>query len=109
MLRLFFVLLLLLAGETGWAEQLKLERLKVGSVTFSNVTVLGANATDLYFSSSKGVSNVKLKYLEPELQKKFHYDPKEAAEAEKQHAAEDLKYQNELAAAAGRKAQSSSA
>jgi thiol-disulfide isomerase/thioredoxin len=105
MLRLIFVLSLLLLGGRGWAAQIKFERLKVGSVTFSNVTVLGANATDLYFSHSKGVSNVKLKYLEPDLQKQFHYDPKEAAAVEKEHAAEDLKYQNELAATTVRKAQ----
>ena len=37
MLRLVFGLLLLLLGGTGWAAQMSFDRLKVGSVTFSNV------------------------------------------------------------------------
>lgn len=80
------------------AASLKLDTLMVGSTNFaptiySNVTVLGANITDLYFTHALGIANVKLKYLSPELQKQFNYDPKAAAEAEKQQNESDLRYQ----------------
>jgi hypothetical protein len=54
-------------------EQLSL--LKVGSQTYSNVTVMKISATDVYFISGQGMGNAKLKDFDPELQKHFHYDP----------------------------------
>ena len=53
----------------------KLPLLKVGSQTYSNVTVTTVSATDIYFISSQGMGNAKLKDLDPALQKHFHYDP----------------------------------
>src|SRR5215469_2952613 len=55
------------------AGTVTLDSLTVGSTTYSNVTVFGANTTDLFFSSDQGMSNVKLKFLSPELQKRFNY------------------------------------
>ena len=75
------------------AASLKLDSLTVGPTTYSNVTVLGANVTDLYFTHALGIANVKLKNLSPELQKQFNYDAKAAAEAEKQQSESDLRYQ----------------
>src|SRR5438128_1873454 len=95
-LRLFHVISLLLCASSLWAAPLKLDLLRVGSKTYSNVTVIGANATDLYFMHSHGISNVKLKYLAPDLQKRFDYDPEEARTAEKQQVEEDTNYQNNL-------------
>ena len=78
------------------AEPIKFDHLKVGSQTFSNVTVVGRNATDVYFTHDKGMSNVKIKYLEPEAQKRLEYDPKAAAAAEKEAMAGDAKFKNNL-------------
>jgi hypothetical protein len=44
------------------------------------------------------VSNVKLKYLSPELQKEFHYDAKAGEKAEAQQIKDDKTYQANLAA-----------
>src|SRR5262249_7614248 len=79
------------------AQPIKFDYLKVGSQTFSNVTVVSMNATDLYFTHDKGMSNVKLKYLDPDVQKRLDYDPKAAAAAEKEHNQEDAKFKNSLA------------
>ncbi len=82
------------------AAQLKLDSLTVGSTTYSNVTVLGVNASDLYFSHASGVANVKLKYLSEDLQKRFNYDPKAASEAEEKKTQSDTQYHDSLAVAA---------
>jgi thiol-disulfide isomerase/thioredoxin len=72
--------------------------LKVGSKVYSNVTVVGANTTDLYFTHSQGIANVKLKYVDESLRSRFNYDSKAAEEAEKQQTQDDLAYQGTLAA-----------
>jgi thiol-disulfide isomerase/thioredoxin len=76
------------------AATLKIPSLKVGPVTYSNVNVIGANATDLYFTHDQGIGNVKLKYVGADLQKRFNYDPRAAAEAEKKQAEADALYQS---------------
>jgi thiol-disulfide isomerase/thioredoxin len=96
--------LLLCIANPAKGATLKLDHLRAGSLVFSNVTVMGANVTDLYFTHDKGISNIKLKYLEPELQKQFHYDPRAAQAAEQAQAHEDIRYQRELAAALARSA-----
>lgn len=78
------------------AAGLKLDSLLVGPTTYSNVVVLGANTTDLYFRHQNGIANVKMKYLTPQLQKKFGYDPKAAAEEERKQAELDARYQKDL-------------
>src|SRR3954452_24149279 len=88
------------------AATVKLDHLKAGSQVFSNVTVVSFSATDLYFSHDKGITNVKLKYLEPEVQKQFHYDPKAASEAERQQAQADSRFQDAVAARVAHPAQS---
>jgi thiol-disulfide isomerase/thioredoxin len=97
MIKRFFLLCGLLTVLTVAADQLKLPILKVGTITYSNVTILGANTTDLYFSHSQGFSNVKLRYVSPELQKRFGYDAKAAAEAERKQAELEILYENNLA------------
>lgn len=94
-----------LASALSVSAAVKLDSLTVGSVTYSNVTVFGANATDLFFSSDQGVSNVKLKFLSPELQKQFHYDPTNSDKAEQQQIASDKLYQQSLAATLSAQAQ----
>src|SRR5437870_5810344 len=56
-----------------------LPRLKVGSEVFENVTITSVTATHVYFNHSRGLGNARLKDLEPELQRHFHFDPAKAA------------------------------
>ena len=95
----FFLLNCFLAGSI-LAAPTKLDRLKVGSQTYTNVTVVSVNATDLYFSYEKGIKNVKLRNLDPETQKLFNYDPQTAADAERQQTRDDARYQTSAAARA---------
>ena len=76
----------------------QLDSLTVGSVTYSNVTVISANATDLFFKSDQGFSNVKLQFLSPELQKEFNYNPDAGKLAEEQQSEAEKRFQSNLAA-----------
>src|SRR5215813_1656559 len=92
MFRIWVILTCLGLGGSLKAGTFTLDDLSDGSHTYSNVTVIGANATDLYFTHSKGISNAKLKYLPPNLQARFSYDPKAAAEAEKEQIKDNSRY-----------------
>lgn len=87
-----WLMTLALASALLADEQVKLQALKVGTKTYRRVTVLGASETDLYFKHAGGITNVKLKYLEPDLQKRFDYDPKAAEAAELRQMQEDSAY-----------------
>ena len=80
------------------AASMKLPFITIGSITYSNVTVLGFNASDLFFTSDHGIRNVKLRLLSPDLQQKFNYDPAEAEKAEEQQAEDEKRYHDNLAA-----------
>jgi hypothetical protein len=86
-----------LAGAFSLQAEVKLDSMTVGSVTYSNVTIFGANATDLFFSSDRGVSNVKLKYLSPDLQKQFDYNPTNSDQVEQQQIQQDKLFQQHMA------------
>lgn len=67
-MKLRFLLCAILMFGAVWVSgsPIRLEApLKVGATTYSNVTVVGFNATDLYLTHDHGISNVKLKYLSP--------------------------------------------
>jgi hypothetical protein len=98
MYRLLTCVIWMIAAFAFRAGALDLDYLTVGSTTYSNVTVFGANKTDLFFSSDQGVSNVKLKYLSPELQKRFNYNSNAAEKVQEQQLAADKAYQANLAA-----------
>jgi len=98
---LTLIYLCLLATSLQAAQSIKFDSLKVGSQVFSNVTVVSMNASDVYFTHDKGMSNAKLKYLDPDVQKKLGYDPKAAAAAESEHMREDAKFQSNLATKVG--------
>ena len=98
MFRLFICVAWLGAVFSVHAGSLTLESLTVGSTTYSNVTIFGANSTDLFFSSDQGVSNVKIKFLSPELQKKFNYNSNAAEKVEQQQIENEKIYQENLAA-----------
>jgi hypothetical protein len=82
------------------AAQIRLPTLKVGSRTYRNVAVLGFNTTDVFFTHTGGISNAKLKYLEPEMQKLFYYDETVAAEEERRQQAENEQFQQDVGAKA---------
>ena len=70
--------------------------LKAGDEVYSNVTVFKVTSTDIYFTyphgRGAGMANLKLKNLDPEIQKHFHYDATNAASAEKKQKAADTVY-----------------
>jgi cytochrome c biogenesis protein CcmG, thiol:disulfide interchange protein DsbE len=84
------------------ARPVKLKTLNIGSITYSNVVVLGANATDLYFTYDQGIANVKLRFLSPALQQEFHYNPVAASAAERRQLEDETRYQQNLAASMAR-------
>jgi len=62
MYRLFICIAWIWTTVSLYASSSKFEFIVVGGVNYSNVTVFGANATDLFFTSDSGIRNVKLKY-----------------------------------------------
>ncbi len=84
------VFLFLALSSSAVAE--KLGTLKVGEDTYENVVVTSVTATDLYFEHSRGIGNVKLKKLSPELQARFHYDPAKSTAAETERARQQASY-----------------
>jgi cytochrome c biogenesis protein CcmG/thiol:disulfide interchange protein DsbE len=96
--RLAILWSLLACAWTVSGAPLKYDWLKVGSKVYSNVTVVGANTTDLYFTHNQGIANVKLKYVDESLQKHFNYDPKAADIAEREQTQLDQAYQGTLIA-----------
>jgi len=97
--------LVLLVSSSYGAPPSKLDTLTVGSRTYTNVNILGASVTDLYFTHNAGIGNVRLKFLSPELQKQFNYDPNAAAAAEQKQLDEDKRYQGVVASSVVAQAQ----
>ena len=92
---------LLLAGFLGVASLARAEddhlpTLRVGAQTYTNVIVISATATDLYFSHSRGFGNAKLKDCEPGLQAHFRFDPEKAATKQIQQVKENALYAQAL-------------
>ncbi len=82
----------LLGSLISSAADIKLPFLKTDTDTYSNVTVTATTATDVYFIHSRGLGNAKLKSLDPELQKLFHYEPTKAAAKAAQQAEANARY-----------------
>jgi hypothetical protein len=74
--------------------------LKVGDVTYTNVTVTMVTATDIYFTSTQGMANAKLDSLEPAMQSYFGYDSAKAGAAEQARQAGDAEYLHRITTAA---------
>jgi cytochrome c biogenesis protein CcmG, thiol:disulfide interchange protein DsbE len=75
----------------------RLPELKVGDTTYSNVLVLRVTATDIYFSSTSGISNAKLTSIEPAMQQRFSAEATKAGEIEEKQAAANAQYEQALA------------
>ena len=93
--------LLVLSPAIVQADGERFPTLKVGSEVYSNVVVTSVTGTDIYFSHSRGIGNAKLKNLEPELRKMFHFDPSKGADLEKQQADSNARYAQAALEAAG--------
>ena len=96
-MRVKIVLLMILTALAGFARAGdKLSSLQVGSQVFSNVTITKVDATDIFFTHSAGMANVKIKNLSPELQKQFNFDSQKAKVEELKQAGNKTNYHNEL-------------
>jgi thiol-disulfide isomerase/thioredoxin len=91
-----FVLLGLLAPVCLAGADEVLPVLKANGQTYTNVTITKVSATDLYFTSSNGMGNVKLKDLDRSLRKHFHYSASKAKAAERQQGADEAQYHLQL-------------
>ena len=88
---IFIALNLVAMASLTFADE-KLPVLKVGGETYSNVTVFKVSATDIYFTSNKGLANAKLKDIDPALQKRFGYNATNAVVVERKQAEADVQY-----------------
>jgi thiol-disulfide isomerase/thioredoxin len=85
-----FLIFSLFAAAIAFADE-SIPVLTVGTNTYRHVTVFKASATDIYFTSDRGLANVKLKDLGPDLQKGFNYNQTNAVAVEqRQKAGNDL-------------------
>jgi thiol-disulfide isomerase/thioredoxin len=89
-----FLAALLCGPICAQAEGEKFAILKVGQNAYSNVTVMSVSATDIYFSHQGGMGNAKLKLLEPDLQKRFHFDSARALAKQTEQAQANALYAN---------------
>lgn len=95
-LSVLLTLIILVSGlRTARADE-KIAVLAAGSEVYSNITVTSVSATDVYFTYSGGMANVKLKKLSPEWQKHFNFDPDKAQAAELQQADNKTRYHDEI-------------
>lgn len=88
--------LLIIAQKVHADENLPL--LKTSNEVYSNVTVLSATPTDVYFTynNGHGMANAKLENLSPELQKHFHYNATNALTLEKKQNEANTQYHTYL-------------
>jgi len=78
-MRTLLVCLLLLSAFLAEATEEQFATLKVGSETYTKVTITTVTKTAIYFSHSRGLGTAKLKDLDPALQEHFHFNAAEAA------------------------------
>ena len=94
-MKLFFVFNLLVVSSLAFADE-KLAVLRTGNDVYTNVSVFNVTATDVYFiytrSNRVGMANVKLKNLDPALQKHFNYNPTNALAVEQKQARDNTQY-----------------
>jgi thiol:disulfide interchange protein len=92
-LGVYIALGLLIIEQKVCADE-NLPLLKTSNEVYSNVTVLSATPTDVYFTynNGHGMANAKLENLSPELQKHFHYNATNALTLEKKQTEANAQY-----------------
>jgi len=81
-----------LLGPMSVVADEQLPALRAGNNVYSNVTITAITTTDVYFTCAGGMGNAKLRDLDPDLQKHFHYDPAKAGEVEQKRATANAQY-----------------
>jgi thiol-disulfide isomerase/thioredoxin len=95
-MKAFLLLVSLVAAASLLAaDKETLPKLKVGSDVYNKVMVTSVTATHIYFTHSLGMGSAKLKDLEPEMQKHFHFDPVIAAILQSQQAQANALYRQQ--------------
>lgn len=92
----FIGLCYLLLASTARADE-SLHLLKVKDQVYTNVTVTTVTPTDIYFTYAQGMASAKLKDLDPELQKHFHFDAAKSAQIEQADIQATANYRAKLA------------
>jgi thiol-disulfide isomerase/thioredoxin len=92
----FFTTLILTGISFAARADETLAVLKIGSETYSNVTITSVSTTDVYFIYTGGMANVKIKNLSPDLQKHFNFNPQKAKETELKQAENQASYHDQI-------------
>lgn len=71
--------------------------LKVKDQIYTNVTVTTVTPTDIYFTHAHGLASAKLKDLDPDFQKYFHFDPAKSERVEQADIQATVDFQAKLA------------
>lgn len=71
--------------------------LRVKDQIYTNVTVTTVTPTDIYFAHAQGLASAKLKDLDPDLQKHFHFDRARSARIERADIQATADYRAKLA------------
>jgi len=90
------VALICLAVVSASGADESFRTLRVKDDVYTNVIVTSSTATDIYFSHARGMASAKLKDLDPELQKHFHYDAAKSTEIENARRQATANYQASL-------------
>lgn len=94
--RIIGLLLITALALTAQADEF-FSSLKVKGEVYTNVTVTTVTATDIYFTHARGLASAKLKDLDPELQKHFHFNASKSAEIEEAQAKATAEFREKLA------------
>jgi cytochrome c biogenesis protein CcmG, thiol:disulfide interchange protein DsbE len=97
MMRFLIVCACTWAVISSAAAAIKLDTMRVGDRTYTNVTITSYSTSDVYFSHSKGVASAKLRNVEPSVQKLLDYNPDKAQVAEQAQEQADKRYEGALA------------
>src|SRR5215469_16833971 len=89
--RIIGLLLMAALSLTAQADEF-FSSLKVKGDVYTNVTVTTVTATDIYFTHIRGLASAKLKDLDPELQRHFHFNASKSAQVEKAQAEATVKF-----------------
>jgi Thioredoxin-like domain len=95
-MRLPILIALALAATLAVHADEKFPTLKVGDITYTNVTVTEVSSTDIFFTWPGGMGNAKIKELSPDLQQHFNFDPARAKAVELKQAGDQAKYHDAL-------------
>jgi len=83
-------------GGLLYAAEDQFATLKVGSETYTTVTVTMVTKTAIYFTHSRGIGTAKLNDLDPAMQEHFHFNPAEAAAKQAEQAQGNALYAKAL-------------